>query len=238
MKISLLGVNGPYPSAGGGACSCYLVECGNTRILLDMGSGGLSKAMGKECFDKIDNIFLSHFHYDHTSDMLPLKYYVESHGNRYKIFCPAPENPYAETILKCSYFTPTFIEDGMELQVGDIKLTFFKVEHTVTTYGVKISNGQSVLVYSGDTKLTDALLKICENADLLLLDASRPIGFRGPHMTIEDAKKIKELYNNAKIVVTHLLPEYDPSADLFDSGIIVGYPDLTIEIPETIENGD
>ncbi len=229
MRITLLGVYGPYPSAGG-ACSCYLVEAGDTRILLDMGSGGLSKALQYENFDKIDNIFLSHFHYDHTSDMLPLQYYAESHGNRYNILCPAPETAYAETLLKCRCFTPNFIDDGMELQLGDIKLTFFKVEHTVTSYGVRISDGTAVIVYSGDTKLNDALLERCKNADLLLLDASRPVGFRGPHMTIEEAKKIKRLYNT-KIIVTHLLPEYNPLSDLADSGILVATSGLTVDIP-------
>ena len=38
MKLTLLGIWGPFP-IGGGGCSSYLVEDGDTKILLDCGSG-------------------------------------------------------------------------------------------------------------------------------------------------------------------------------------------------------
>ena len=43
MRLTILGNNGPYP-APGGACSGYLVESdsGNTRILIDCGTGVLA----------------------------------------------------------------------------------------------------------------------------------------------------------------------------------------------------
>ena len=41
MKLTVLGCNGPYPAAGG-ACSGYLLETGDTRVLLDCGAGALA----------------------------------------------------------------------------------------------------------------------------------------------------------------------------------------------------
>ena len=39
MKLTVLGCNGPYP-APGGACSGYLLQEGDTGVLLDCGAGG------------------------------------------------------------------------------------------------------------------------------------------------------------------------------------------------------
>lgn len=236
MKLRLLGVYGPYPSKANGACSCYLVESGDTRILLDLGSGGLSKAMSLEDFDKIDNIFLSHFHFDHTSDMLPLHYYAEGLGKHYNVICPTPENAYAETLLNCRCFTPTFIEDGMELEIGVLKLKFFKMQHTVPTYGVRISDGEVVFAYTSDTVMNDNVLTLCKDADLILLDASRPMGFKGPHMTVEDAKMLKSLYNSTTIV-THLSPEYNPKDELLQYDISVAEVDRVIEVSHSSNRG-
>lgn len=42
MKLTVLGCNGPYP-APGGACSGYLLQEGDTGVLLDCGAGVLAQ---------------------------------------------------------------------------------------------------------------------------------------------------------------------------------------------------
>lgn len=41
MKLTVLGNTGPYPKAGG-ACSGYLLENGDSKVVLDMGNGTLA----------------------------------------------------------------------------------------------------------------------------------------------------------------------------------------------------
>lgn len=228
MKLTLLGVYGPYPSKGNGACSCYLVESKGTKLLLDLGCGSLSKAFALDGFEEIENVFLSHFHYDHTSDMLPLHYYAENNGKHYNIICPRPQNEYANILLDCRCFTPTFINEGEEIVVGNLTLSFFKVKHSVPTYGVRISDGEKILAYSGDGVLDDNVIELCQGADIILIDATRKSGFKGPHMTVEDAKKLKTL-NNAITVATHIDPDNDPTRELESHGIIVASSGLTVE---------
>ena len=48
MRLTALGVYGPFPRAGS-ACSGYVVETGETRILLDCGSGVFSRPIWACC---------------------------------------------------------------------------------------------------------------------------------------------------------------------------------------------
>ena len=73
MELTVLGKYGPYPKAGGGAASGYLVKNGGDSLLLDMGSGTLSRLLSSVDLKNLGGIFISHLHYDHTTDLLPLK---------------------------------------------------------------------------------------------------------------------------------------------------------------------
>ena len=81
MKLTVLGCNGPYPAAGG-ACSGYLLEAENTRVLLDCGTGVLAALPARMAPEELDAVVLSHLHYDHMSDMLPLIYRMQGKKRR------------------------------------------------------------------------------------------------------------------------------------------------------------
>ena len=78
MKLTILGNNGPYP-APGGACSGYLLssDSGDTRILIDCGTGVLCRLMDECPPEALDAVVLSHLHFDHMSDMLPMQYALQ-----------------------------------------------------------------------------------------------------------------------------------------------------------------
>ena len=77
MKVTVLGMNGPFPAAGG-ACSGYLVQAGETLVQLDMGTGTLA-ALTKLCApESLTAIVFSHWHFDHCSDVLPLIFRMEA----------------------------------------------------------------------------------------------------------------------------------------------------------------
>src|SRR4029077_6322872 len=68
-----LHVLGCAPASGnpGEACSGYLVSAGGSRILLDCGPGVLSSLLARDAAP-LDAIVLSHLHYDHVADLIPL----------------------------------------------------------------------------------------------------------------------------------------------------------------------
>ena len=56
--------------------------------------------------------------------------------------------------------------------------------------------------------------------DVVLADCSKPKGFNGPHMTVEDAIRLSKQYPETKIIATHQSADYNPKDDLEGTGII------------------
>ena len=61
MKLTVLGRHGPFP-APGGACSGYLVQAGDTALVLELGPGSLSNLRRIYPNINVDGILLSHLH--------------------------------------------------------------------------------------------------------------------------------------------------------------------------------
>ena len=77
MKLTILGMNGPFP-APGGATSGYLVTSGEAAIALDMGTGTLAHLTARMAPELLNALLLTHRHYDHCSDVLPLIFRLEA----------------------------------------------------------------------------------------------------------------------------------------------------------------
>jgi len=76
MKLTVLGCCGPYPAAGG-ACSGYLLEEDGYRVLIDCGNGVLSRLQQHLKSWELEAVLLSHLHFDHTADLMVLRYALD-----------------------------------------------------------------------------------------------------------------------------------------------------------------
>jgi len=83
MKLTILGSGTCVPYSRRGS-SGYVVKLLNTKLILDCGNGTTWK-LGKIGINylEIDHIFITHFHPDHTADLIP--------------FLFATKNPYGST---------------------------------------------------------------------------------------------------------------------------------------------
>ena len=72
MKVTILGSGTCVPRLSRSASS-MLVETGKAKILVDLGPGTMRRLLeyGLTIFD-LTHIFLTHFHPDHTSELVPL----------------------------------------------------------------------------------------------------------------------------------------------------------------------
>src|SRR5918999_2087842 len=73
MKLTVLGKSPSWEDAGG-ACSGYLVEDGDTTVLLDCGNGVFSKLRRYRDYTTVDAVIISHLHADHFLDLVPYAY--------------------------------------------------------------------------------------------------------------------------------------------------------------------
>ena len=146
MFLPVLGCNGPYP-APGGACSGYLLESdsGKTRVVLDLGSGTLSRLCALcDPASEIDAVILSHLHFDHMSDVTVLGYLLDfSPRETMKLVCPDTPADVRKLIKgKFDVYPPK------DFTLGEFDIQLMRVKHPVETYAVKVICDDSIFVYT------------------------------------------------------------------------------------------
>lgn len=213
MRLTILGNNGPYP-APDGVCSGYLLESdsGNTTILLECGTGVLARLQERVALEDLDAIVLSHLHYDHMSDMLPLHYALQFHPRKRPLNVFAPPNPaQVRTLLGSGQID---LWPMRETTVGEMKLSFCPVRHPVETYAIAVECDGGRFVYTGDTNTDYALELFCDSADLLLADAglsSADYSESAPHLSAALCGKLAREAGAKRLLLTHLNPKYSPN---------------------------
>lgn len=212
MKVTVLGMNGPFPAAGG-ACSGYLVQAGDTLIQLDMGTGTLA-ALSKLCApENLTALVFSHWHFDHCSDVLPLLYRL-SPDKPLDVYGPMDDlSPVRQILAAMPQVRLHTLAAGETVTIGQLELCVFTARHPVPAVMYRISDGANTLAYTGDTNTTPDLPALAEKADLLLADGlfTDELWAEGkPHLS---ARQVAELARSARakaVVITHLNPQIDP----------------------------
>ncbi len=211
MKLTVLGKYGPYPKAGG-ATTSYLVECCGKKILLDAGSGSLSRVQQYCSLDDLDMIILTHLHSDHCADMFVLRYAPLKHP--VPVYLPATPAWEHDTLCACERFKASNITEDLELAFPALKvsISFCQTLHPVECYAVKFRAEGKSFVFSGDSRYSDHLAGFCRDADVVMLDS----GFLNedhpqkilPHMTVGEAAQTAKTARAGKLFLTHINPTY------------------------------
>ncbi|MBQ7455376.1 MAG: MBL fold metallo-hydrolase [Clostridia bacterium] len=205
MKLTVLGCNGPFPAAGG-ACSGYLLEEGSTRVLLDCGTGTLARLTALVPPEALDAIVLSHLHYDHMSDMLPLIYALQ--GKEKRLIVYAPQEPASVRALLAGAFDLRDIAQGG--QIGPLRMTALPVRHPVPSYATRFEASGRAFCYTGDTNTCAGLAAFAAGCDLLLADACFPGALwaeNKPHLSARLAAELAREAGAARLVLTHFRPD-------------------------------
>jgi ribonuclease BN (tRNA processing enzyme) len=216
MKLTVLGNCGPYPKPGG-ACSGYLIDSKDTKILLECGNGVLSR-LQKFCNPSdIDAIILSHLHSDHISDVLVLKYAIgirklrENKDFSIPLYTATDDKAVLDMLNYNDAFNIIPIKDGMKINIKNLEIEFKRMTHPVESYGVKIKDENKVFVYSADTSYNEGLIEFAENADFFLCEAGVLEEDRKddtPHLSAMQAGEVAKKANVKRLVLTHFWPEY------------------------------
>ncbi|MEK8132149.1 MBL fold metallo-hydrolase [Paenibacillus filicis] len=212
MQVKILGYWGGYPSAGG-ATAGYLVTTDEGQILLDCGSGVMSRLSTHTSVEKLSGVILSHLHHDHMADIGPLQYAAvgalrnKRMHEKLKLF--VPEEP-ADMLEKLygPHSEITTIHPALKIRLAGADIEFVPVEHTISCFAVKIMYQGKVLVYSGDTSYCESLVELAKDADIFLCEATICEGSNHTtglgHMDATQAATIAEKANVKKLVLVHL----------------------------------
>jgi ribonuclease BN (tRNA processing enzyme) len=236
VELRVLGKSPAWQDAGG-ACSGYLVEAGDTCVLLDCGSGVFGKLRSVRDYADVDAVVVSHLHADHVLDLVPYASgltYAPRHqpvpvdgwpgtddpphprliappGARaaFRRLCAASgmRQEHIETAFRLEEYDP-----GAAVAVGDVELRFQPVPHFLPTHAVAVSAPGGRLTYSADSSPSDELCAFARDTDLLLIEATLPRPEReGPrgHPTPAEAGEHGRRAGARRVVLTHISDELD-----------------------------
>lgn len=209
MKLTILGCNGPFP-APGGPCSGYLLEQGDTRVLLDCGTGVLAALTALLPPESLNAVVLSHLHYDHMSDMLPLIYRMQGKG-RLPVYAPSAPAP-VRALLADAFDLRDIGEGGT---IGGLRMRAFPVRHPVPCFATRFEAEGISFCYTGDTNTCEGLADFAKDSDLLLIDAcftASQWAEGKPHLSAALAAKAAKEAKARRLVLTHFTPGSDPEA--------------------------
>jgi phosphoribosyl 1,2-cyclic phosphodiesterase len=179
LSVSFFGVRGSIATPGadktaGGNTSCVEVCAGDTRIIIDAGTG--LSAIGNQRMAsgmKHSTILLSHLHWDHVAiasgpnGVMPLDRAVR------EIF-RAPFFPVAFDDLGGTVTTRELASND-QFTIGDIKITMARLNHPDPVYGYRLEHGGQTIVYATDTEhfacVDPTLRKLAAGADILIYDS-------------------------------------------------------------------
>lgn len=217
MKLTILGMNGPFPAANG-ACSGYLLQHEGHCVQLDMGTGVLGALSALTAPEELDALVFSHWHFDHCSDVLPMIYRMEGpvkNGHApLDVYGPVDENSAMRSIVaKSPCFRLHDIAPGDSLQLAGMTMKVAPARHPVPAVMLRFEAAGKSLCYTGDTNTLDSIPDFIRGTDLLLADGlftSAMWAEEKPHLSAAHCAGLAAQNGISRLVITHLNPTVDP----------------------------
>jgi ribonuclease BN (tRNA processing enzyme) len=220
MKITVIGYWGAFPKKDE-ATTGYLLQTDKHNILVDCGSGVLSKVQNYIDLSKIDAVILSHYHADHMSDIFCFQYQAAlalklgMRNEQLEIYAHTLDSRFNDFNYKGGTVGKK-IDENTVLTFGDLKVSFKWMKHAVPCLGMRFEENGKTLAYSADTEWCDEIINISDNADILMCETSifnKQKGQINGHLTAGEVGKIADIAKVKKLVLTHF-PHYGSVDDL------------------------
>ena len=236
MRLTILGKS-PAWSDAGGACSSYLIEEGETTVVLDCGNGAFGKLRARVDYRDVDAALVSHLHGDHLLDLVPFAYALTlgpGSGKRTgkpRLIAPLGAGAFFRRLagtwgdeeLLLDAFTLEEYEPSSETAVGEIAIRTHPVPHIGPTHAIElIAPSGARIVFGADGRYSDRLTELAGGADVLIAEATlvepdpAPLEERG-HMSAREAGELAARAGVRRLVLTHISDELDPTHALAEA---------------------
>lgn len=219
IEVVPLGTVSPY-CKGDKNCPGFLVKYKDNNIMLDCGNGTASLMNLPDDLNNL-KVFISHLHPDHYGDISSLAQAALVYKRlgmlekNIEVFIPNGdiESDY-DYIQNFKHKHPVTIYDiiGKSIENDDLKISFLKVPHDITTFAIKIDTPAGSIVYSGDTGTKNNLREFAKECDLFICESTFLEGqYRKDdvHLYAKDAALIAKDADVKKLLLTHFWPEID-----------------------------
>jgi ribonuclease Z len=279
IKVTLLGTGTPVPAVNRFGPS-ILVEAAGQKFVFDAGRGAMQRlAQLKVRWQDVDGVFLTHLHSDHVvgfPDLWLTGWLVGPGRDRpLRVWGPRGTQKMMSRLEEAYDFDIRIrlyddraapngvllfvqdIEEGFTFDNGGLKITAFEVDHSPAwpAFGYRIDYGGRSVVLSGDTRISQNLIRHAQNVDLLVHEVASPESFQragvrperargviAHHVTPEQAGEVFAKTNPRLAVYSHIVQPDADEADLipptrkhYAGPLQVGEDLMVIEVGDTVE---
>ena len=252
MKLTVLGSGTGWITSKRRAPG-YLLSYEKFHLLLDLGPGTINQLLKTGLtINDISAIFISHFHPDHVTDLIPFlfamnyrlgytreeKIFLYAHKN-FSLFyenlkaafghwiCPPKELLEIKLIEKEDFYT---------FQLGPFLAKTIKVKHNPESLAIRLEIDKKSITYSGDTGFCEELITLSYGSDLLILECANSKNFFVPHhLGPEEIALVCERAKPKRVLLSHFYP-HSEEVDInlikerYTGEIILAYDLLTLNI--------
>jgi ribonuclease BN (tRNA processing enzyme) len=223
VTIQVLGSGDAFGS-GGRLQTCFLLCAGEERVLIDCGATALV-AMHRYGIEPsaIDAVFLSHLHGDHFGGLPFLLLEAQFISRRQRpltVLGPPGTRERVRASQEVLFpgssatswrFPLSFVEIAplASERYGGIGVTAHPVEHPsgAPAYALRLTCGDRVIAYSGDTAWTEQLVEVSRASDLLIVEcyASKPNA--NHHLDFRTLSRRRDELGAKRVLLTHMSAE-------------------------------
>ncbi|SRR5438874_5207048 len=220
MRLTIVGCGDAFGS-GGRFNTCFLLETARGKLLVDCGASSLVALRSLKLDPNgIEGIVLSHLHGDHFGALPFLLLDAQFLAQREQpLLIAGPPGTAARVEQIMEGFFPRSTKNKwrfpwkvMEIEIGrpsDV------LGHSVTTTEVlhysgapstalRVSDGERLFAYSGDTEWVDALRGVADGADLFVIECYGYSGKFSGHLTWEVLKPRLPELRARRVMITHM----------------------------------
>jgi ribonuclease BN (tRNA processing enzyme) len=246
MRLTIAGSGDAFGS-GGRLNTCFWLETAKGTLLVDCGASALPalKTRGLDP-NRIDGIVLSHLHGDHFGGLPFLLLDAQFLARREKpLLIAGPPGTRARLDAALEVFFPKSsgskwrfpwqvmeVTPGQGAEVLGHSLITAEVVHGsgAPSTALRLSDGEKVFAYSGDTEWTDTLLPIARDAALFVCECYGYAGKITGHMSWEALKARLADLRARRVMVTHMNPTVLGRLDeIRAAGVLVAADGLVME---------
>jgi ribonuclease BN (tRNA processing enzyme) len=220
MRLTIVGSGDAFGS-GGRFNTCFWVETAKATLMLDCGASSpvALKGRGLE-FGRVDGVILSHLHGDHFGGLVFLLLDEQLLQRRTRpLLIAGPPSTRARLEAALEVFFPRAasnqwrfpfeimeIEPGRPADVLGHSVLTTEVVHQsgAPSTALRVSDGEKLIAYSGDTEWTEALLPVAAGADLFIIECYGYARYVPGHLTWEVLKPRLPDLAAKRIMATHM----------------------------------
>lgn len=222
----------PFSAAGVSTTIVLTSKFTGKMMILDVGDGVLRDLLmsgNTDFVDEIDPIVISHGHFDHVGGLHSLLGFMQMMARTKPLNILIPNNckqaigiikgfrdAYKERLPYKIWYHE--MSEGSGFDTDFFKVKSFEVEHysleshpeeevLEPSLGFRVQIGETIVGYSGDTRLCSGVETVVRDVDLAIIESTRKETPTGPrvHLSVSEAEDLGKLAKD--YILIHRVPE-------------------------------